>query len=289
MTANASPTDRDVTIDVPDGRPLVGRLWTVERPRGIVVVAHGLGEHGGSYGHVAEALGRIARVDVMAVDLRGHGRSPGVRGAVGRYEDLCDDLRAAVAWAAARHPGLPRFAIGHSNGGQVVLRSVIDGGLDVSGIVLSNPALRVVAPIPRWKRGVGHLLRRFAPAVTLDTGLDLSALTRDPAMIEERRVDPLRHARVNASLFFGMVEGGASIAVRAGEVTLPVLVILGESDPIIDPAFTVATFAGFGSADKTLLTFPEMLHEPFNEVNRADVLEAVGRWIGDRLPVDGDY
>src|SRR5438876_11543117 len=51
-------------------------------PRGMVVVAHGFGEHGACYDHVARAVGTAAGVDFVAADFRGHGRSPGRRGVV---------------------------------------------------------------------------------------------------------------------------------------------------------------------------------------------------------------
>ena len=59
--------------------------WTVPRPRGMVVVAHGLGDHGGTYAHLAETVGGTLGLDFLALDFRGHGRSPGRRGVVRRY------------------------------------------------------------------------------------------------------------------------------------------------------------------------------------------------------------
>jgi alpha-beta hydrolase superfamily lysophospholipase len=282
MATEVRITALDLTIAGRDGLPLKAWFWTVSRPRGVVVVAHGLGEHGGAYGHVAESLGRSAGVDVLAVDLRGHGRSPGARGVVRRYDEFCDDLRAAVERAAEERPGLPRFVLGHSNGGLVTLRALLDGGLDVSGVILSNPALRVATPVPRWKRGLGRVLR-VLPRMTLDTAVDLDLLTRDPIMVAERRDDPLRHSRINSVIFFGIAEGGETIARRAREIMMPVLLLLGESDPIIDPAFTAEVFDRLGATDRTLLTFPRMLHEPLNELDRAEPLEAIGRWLNRHI------
>ena len=276
--------EHDMTIPGVGGIGLHARLWSVDRPSGVVVIAHGLGEHGATYAHVAEYLNRAAAVDVLAFDFRGHGRSPGTRGVVVRYEDLCDDLRSAVAFAARERPGLPRFALGHSNGGQVVIRSVLDGGLDVSGMILSNPALRLAASVPRWKLGVGRVLRRFAPNVTMETAVDLATLTSDPAMVELRRVDALRHSRINGPLFFGMIEGGRLIERRAAEIEMPVLLLLGGSDPVIDPGFTDRVFDAFASRDKTRIIYPTMLHEPLNELDRERPLAAVGAWLVERLP-----
>jgi alpha-beta hydrolase superfamily lysophospholipase len=278
------PIESDLTIPGLDGPGLHARFWTVDRPRGVVVIAHGLGEHGAAYGHVAEALCLSAHVDVLAFDFRGHGRSPGTRGVVVHYVDLCDDLRAAVRFASHERPGLPCFVLGHSNGGQVVLRAVLAGDLDVAGLILSNPALRLATPVPRWKIGVGRVLRRFAPNVTLETAVDLATLTSDPIMLDLRRNDTLRHSRINGPLFFGLVEGGRLIEDRADEITLPILLILGGSDPVIDSDFTSRIFDAIGSRDKTRIIYPDMLHEPLNETERARPLAAIVDWLNLRMP-----
>jgi alpha-beta hydrolase superfamily lysophospholipase len=286
MAIEVSVTTDDLTIASRDGLPLKAWLWTVPRPRGVVVIAHGLGEHGGAYSHVAESLGRLAGVDVLAFDFRGHGRSPGARGVVEHYEEFCDDLRAVNAYAATERPGLPRFVLGHSNGGLVVLRAVLDGGLDVAGLILSNPALRVATPVPAWKLALGRVLRKV-PSLTLDTDVDLNLLTRDPVKVAERRDDPLRHSRINGVIFFGIAEGGETIAERAGEISLPLLLVLGGADPIVDPAFTSEVFERLGSTDRNRVVFPGMLHEPLNDLDREAPLAAIGGWLDDRLPPRG--
>ncbi len=45
-------------------------------PRAVVVIAHGIGEHSGCYGHVAARL-TAAGFAAYALDHRGHGRSSG--------------------------------------------------------------------------------------------------------------------------------------------------------------------------------------------------------------------
>src|SRR4051794_23431990 len=113
------PIPVDVSLTAADGAPLVARHWSSPTPRGVLVVAHGFGEHGGSYRHVAEWLVRTLDVEVLAFDFRGHGRSRGRRGVVRRHADLTLDLAAAVDRVATERPGLPRFVLGHSNGGLV--------------------------------------------------------------------------------------------------------------------------------------------------------------------------
>jgi alpha-beta hydrolase superfamily lysophospholipase len=284
FTTQSPPSD--VVIPSLDGLPLKGWYWSRPNPRGVVVIAHGFGEHGGCYRHVAEALGRAIDIDVVSPDLRGHGRSPGRRGYVGSYEQLIGDLRAAVSWARRIGPGLPRFVLGHSNGGQLALRLALEPKCDVAGLIVSNPSLKVATHVPLAKLVVARILRRLAPGVTLSAKLAPDLLTRDPAMQREHETDPLRHSRMSAPLFFGMVEGGVLVAARAPEIRLPLLMILGSADPVIDPEFSRLVFEQFGSDDKTLLIFPKMLHEPVNELGRDQVLADIASWLDERLSDD---
>lgn len=275
---------RDITVPSFDRLPLRGWHWTRPEPCGVVVIVHGFGEHGGCYRHVAEALGPATEVDIVTPDLRGHGRSPGRRGVVAAYEDLVADLRSVLDWARRARPGLPLFLLGHSNGGQVALRIGLERKNGLAGLVLSNPALAVVAPVPAYKLAIGRLLQKVAPWVTLGAALPAERMTRDPVMQHEHETDPLRHSRISAPLFFGMVEGGPLIRERAAEITAPALIVLGTSDTVIDPEMTRTVYERLGSVDKTLLIYPKMLHEPLNDLGREQVLADIIAWLNARLP-----
>jgi alpha-beta hydrolase superfamily lysophospholipase len=282
MITTQSPP-RDVVIPTPDGLSLRGWHWTRPSPRGLLIIAHGFGEHGGCYRHVAEALSPALEMDIVSPDLRGHGRSPGRRGVVGRYEDLISDLHAAILWARDARPGLPSYILAHSNGGQLALRLALESDAAPDGLIVSNPSLKLATRVARPKLLIGQVLRRFAPAVTLGAKLNAEILTSDPAMKREHETDPLRHSRISAPLYFGMVEGGRLVSARAQEIELPLLMILGGLDQVIDPEESRLVFERFSSADKTLRIFPEMLHEPLNDVGREQVFADIISWLDPRL------
>ena len=276
-----------MTVRAADGPILHASFYPGTRPRGVLVVCHGLGEHSGCYDEFAETLAATPDlVDVLAFDFRGHGRSPGKRGFVSVYEDFLADLRGAIDAAKARRPGSPIFLMGHSNGGQVVLRGILADPSGLSGLILSNPSLKVIARVPRHKYLAGLFLRRFGRGVTLASTVLDEHLTRNPSSLAIRKTDALRHGRINAPLYFGMIEGGASVLARAEEIRLPVLLVLGGSDPVIDPATTRAYFDRLGSADKTLKLYPDMLHEPLNEIGGEAVAGEILEWLRDRLALE---
>jgi len=249
----------------------------------MVVVAHGLGEHGGAYAHLAEAIGPALEIDFLAIDFRGHGRSSGRRGVVRRYEDLVEDLRAAIAWAMSRRPDVPLFLLGHSNGGQVVLRLALEGADGVAGVIASNPSIRIAMPVPPGKLRIGKMLLSLAPWITLRTDAPSAWMTRDPVMQQMYRSDSLRHNRISAPLYFGMVEGGEMLMARAGEIKAPVLMLIGGQDPVISPESNREFYDRLGSDDKTFLLYPRMLHEPLNELGRQQVFDDLARWLEPRI------
>jgi alpha-beta hydrolase superfamily lysophospholipase len=278
-------TQESVVIPAEDSTRLHATIWPAEGPRAVLVIAHGVGEHGGCYHEVAASLqSAVAELEILAVDFRGHGRSPGPRGYVRRYDELIGDLRSAVRWVREHRPGVPVFVLGHSNGGQTALRlALTDPGL-MAGLIVSNPASRLALRVPWWKLMLGRLLYRVAPRVTLHGSLRPEQLTRDPGQYAERFGDPLRHDRVSAPLFFGMVEGGEKLAEEVKRLKTPLLLLLGTADPIIDPKATKEVFENAGSSDKQARSYADSLHEPLNDVDRERVIGDLARWLRERMP-----
>src|SRR5580765_4795852 len=93
-------------------------------PTGIVVITHGYAEHCGRYREVANVITRAGWA-ALSYDVRGHGQSPGARGAIDRFatylEDLAAVLRAARDLVAA---DAPTVLLGHSHGSLITLRAL---------------------------------------------------------------------------------------------------------------------------------------------------------------------
>jgi alpha-beta hydrolase superfamily lysophospholipase len=282
----SAPHGTEATLQIPsfDGTLLHGRHWPAENPRGRLVISHGLGEHSGCYEEFARAVTAVpGLVDVIGFDYRGHGLSPGKRGVIRVYDELVGELTAVARWVRATSRDQPVFVLGHSNGGQVALRVVLEREVSIDGLVLSNPSLRLAYAVPFWKILVGRVLHRVAPHVTLGSPLLHEHMTRDSAAWPRRHADTLRHGRISPPLFFGMVQGGPQILARAAEIQVPTLMILSGSDAIVDASTSQRLFEQLGATDKTLRHFPEMLHEPLNDLGREDVYAAVIEWVSCRL------
>lgn len=257
--------------------------WAVAEPLAVVLLAHGAGEHGGRYAGVAAWLGARG-IAVLAPDHRGHGQSPGRRGHIDRFQDFFPPLDALREQIEASYPGRPCFLLGHSLGGLIAARYLLDRQDRFTGAALSGPALAVAEP----PSALAIAINRFLAAVWPTLGvlqLDASGISRDPAVVAAYRADPLVHtgkfsARFVTELFAAMGE----IEARRGELQLPLLVMHGEADAMTAPAGSGAFVAGAGSADKTLRLFPELYHEIFNEPEREAVLTTLHDWLRARCP-----
>lgn len=256
-----------------DGSHLHARVWL---PAGeavaAVAVVHGLGEYIGNYTALAEAF-TAAGFAVLGIDLRGHGHSPGPRGHAPGFSILLDDLALLHAETARRCPARPLFFFGHSLGGSLVLNYVLRRRPTLAGVVAVAPALRLFTPPPAWKLALARACCRVCPAVTFHNGLD--DLKYPPT-------DPQRHDRISARLGVDLLEYGAWAHARAAEWSLPLLLMLGGDDRIIDPA-AVTDFANRVPAPCTLTRWHGFPHELHTSPEREQVFAHTVTWMRSRL------
>jgi alpha-beta hydrolase superfamily lysophospholipase len=243
--------------------------------RGVVLVAHGLGEHGRRYAHVAERLAGVGLL-VVVPDHRGHGRSEGPRAGLKRFADYTDDFHAVVR--AVTTSDLPVFVVGHSMGGTIALEYALHHQDELAGLVLSAAAVQP-GDQPKLLLQVAKLLSRVAPGLPT-AKLETAAISRDPEVVRAYEADPMVfHGKVPAGLGGGMLRLMDTFPSRLARLHIPVLVLHGADDRLTSPEGSRLVHAGVGSADKELTIYPGLYHEIFNEPERDMVLDDVARWL----------
>ena len=161
-------------------------------PRGLVILAHGLGEHARRYDHVAARFGREGLL-TYALDHRGHGRSGGKRVLLKDISEYTDDFDTLVGIAAKEHPGATRIVLGHSMGGGIVFAYGVEHPDDYDLMVLSGPAVAAQTAVsPMLARH--RQSRRSDRAGSADAGTRLQRGVPRPG-----RGERLRHRPVGVS------------------------------------------------------------------------------------------
>jgi alpha-beta hydrolase superfamily lysophospholipase len=245
--------------------------------RAVLMNLHGLGDHSGLY-HTLAAHFPPRGIAVYAFDLRGNGRSPGQRGYVGRWEEYRDDLAAFLGLVRRSERSLPLFLLGNSLGGLIVLDYAIHCPEGLAGVVAAAAPLGRLG-VPPLLLALGRVMSRIFPRFSLQTGMDLSGLAREPSVVETVLADPLFHRRGTARLSTEVTGAIQRVHQLAGTLSVPLLMLHGSADRMVPPDGTRSFFARVRFPDRELLEYPGAYHGLFADRGFEEVLTDLERWI----------
>lgn len=241
------------------------RVWRAGGvERAVLLLVHGLGEHGGRYARLAQYLASRG-ISVFAYDHQGHGRSEGRLGWVADYRHFLDDLETFDSLVRGRVPGRPVVLLGHSMGGLIATTYVLEKPSRPDYFVLSGPAI-----VPLLDPN--------------DRAIDPTRLSRDPLEQQAYLTDPLiLRERVDPELFERLFEGLALLVGRAAEISIPILLLHGLDDRLCSAQGARDYVEATSSGDVTVKLYPGGRHEMFNEINRDEVFADLVSWLDARL------
>jgi alpha-beta hydrolase superfamily lysophospholipase len=250
-------------------------------PRATLVNVHGLGDHSSLYPTLVEHMvGR--EIVVHSFDLRGNGRSPGTRGYIEDWWDYREDLARFLDLVRREESGLPLFLAGNSLGGLIVLDYAMLVSEGLRGVAAISTPLGQLG-VPSILLALGRVLSRAWPRFSLETGMDLTGLARDPAVAEQILGDPLFHRRGTARLSTEVVRTIARVQASAPSFRLPVLIMHGADDRMVFPEGSRVFAARVGSPDKQLIVYPGGYHALFADLGHERPLADLSGWIEARL------
>jgi len=272
-----------------DGLPIACARWANRGPlRGVVQIAHGMGEHIGRYAETIDALAQ-AGFTVYGNDHRGHGQTAlptatfGDFG-TGGFDLLVEDMVRLSRIATQEHPNEPFFLLGHSMGSFAAQQFILDHSWNVDGLILSGSgALDGLARRARSAPERYDLLNyAFDPART-----PFDWLSRDDAVVDAFMADPLCFAELKSASFASLLAAGRRLSDPASlesvRKDLPIYVFSGSDDPIgqqlIGVQALIERYREAGIHDVAHDFYPGGRHEMLNEINRAEVRERLLAWI----------
>jgi alpha-beta hydrolase superfamily lysophospholipase len=259
-----------------------------QAPKGVVQLAHGIGEHAGRYVHVATAL-NAAGYAVYANDHRGHGQTGlaqwgGDTTQLGRLgpgglRATVEDLRQLGGILRDRHPSSPLILLGHSWGSLMAQRLINEHAADYDAVVLTGTAYRTLGSMRS-----GNLNARHKRLGT--TGHEW--LSRDVAVHTAFGEDPLNFAAEPISKF-GVIDAMRLLGrpARDLERDLPLLIQIGSDDSLGGEKSVVKLANAYrtrsGLTDVTVHIYQDARHEVFNEINKEEVLADLVSWLDERF------
>ena len=266
-----------------DGQNLYAKEWKPDgKVKAVIALVHGLGEHIGRYDHVAEAMGK-AGYAMVGFDQRGHGKSDGIRGYEISYETIMDDISQNIQNAKDRYPGLPVFLYGHSLGGNLVLYYALTRKPELKGVIATSPGLATAQPLSPALKIATKVLYRLNPSMKIKNGLDLTGLSHDPEVAKKYLADPLVHPFISPRLALDMLNAGQYSIDHAGEFPLPLLLMQGTADRLVNPKKTKEFALAAPLSKITYKEWEGFYHEIHNEPEKEEIFKVMIGWLDQEL------
>ncbi len=268
-------------IQTSDRIQLKGHLFKSElAPIGVMVIVHGMGEHGGRYAHVADFYNKKG-IHCLAFDLRGHGKSDGQRGHTPSFTQLMDDLQKMQEEAKKQFPDLPILWYGHSMGGNLSLNYFIRNQPNIKAAIISAPYIRLAFDPPKWKTVLGKWSASILPTLSQPTGLDAKAISRDKKVVDKYVKDPLVHDKITSSFFVNVHFAGPYILENQSKLNVPIYLLHGKADQLT--SFAASEELAKKNTKITWKPWPNLYHEMHNEPEQNEVLNAQWEWLKQQI------
>jgi alpha-beta hydrolase superfamily lysophospholipase len=265
-------------------RKIYYQCWLPEGDvKAVLLVVHGLAEHCGRYANLVNRFVPIG-YGVYTFDLPGHGKSYGKRVYVNRFEDFTQTLAVFLNKVRSLHNEAPLFLVGHSMGSLVSAVFLTQHQKNFAGAILSGSGVvKVPDHISSATLFAGKVFSVLMPKIGL-IGLDVNGVSRDPSVVRAYVEDPLVHTgKTTARLAAEILRTMQCIPEIAAQITLPIMLLQGGADRLVDPEGARMLFETVQSSDKTIKIYEGLYHEIFNEPERDQVLGDVEEWLESHL------
>lgn len=246
--------------------------------KAVLFIVHGVGEYIGRYNNVVNYFVPLGYA-IYGVDHIGHGKSGGEREMIKRFEDYTDTLQVFYKLVTGWQAGKPVIIYGHSMGGLITSLYLLDHQNDFKAAVISAAAAKIPANITPTTVQLARILAVIAPKMGM-IGLDTSYLSHDKVVVDSYNSDPqVFHGKMPVRLSAEMLRAMLRVADEFHKVTLPLFILHGGDDKIVEPEGGKMLYEKASSADKTLKIYEGLYHEVHNEPERELMFKDLEGWL----------
>ena len=270
------------------GERFFTQRWIPAKPKALIALVHGFGDHSGRYAHVINHFAR-AGFAVSAYDLRGHGLSDGRRGDCESFDQHVADLHSFV-WETAHEvcEGTPVVIVGMGVGAVIAMQYTTTYPRAVAGIVAVAPTLAPHIRAKGWQKWLARKIGKVFPRLPIEFTFSPADLTRDAQAIADYLQDPLVFQRLSARAYLSFREKIKFIMPLAFRMRHPLMIVQAREDRISPPEASERFFGEVIQENKKIVLLNGSFHEPFNDSSCEEVLAAVDDWLAANI-VENDH
>jgi alpha-beta hydrolase superfamily lysophospholipase len=267
----------------PRGKQIYYQSWLPEGdPKAIILVIHGLAEHCGRYMNIVNYFTPHGYA-VYGLDHLGHGKSEGDRVFVDRFEDFIATIKTFFDMIQTRQPGVPVFLLGHSMGSLIGAVYLLKHQDELAGAIISGTMVKVPDHVTAATVTMGKVFSALLPKFGI-VGIDAAHISSDPVVVDAYVNDPLvYHGKTTARLAAEMLKEMQSFPANAVKITLPITIVQGGEDKLVNVEDSQILYDSVSSPDKTLKIYEGYDHEVFNEPGRDAVFADIHAWLERQL------
>ena len=275
-------------FDTTDGTRVFYRAWQPRQPRAAappraLVLLHRGHEHSARVHALVHDLGFTGDW-AFAWDARGHGHSPGERGAAPSFDTLVQDLDEFVLHLHAKYDVATEdmHLVANSVGAVIAATWLHDYARPVRGVTMAAAAfaikLYVPLAIPSLALGLA-----FKPELSVTSYVRPGMLTHDAEQAAAYGNDPLIAKRISARVLVDMARTARRIVGEASAIDTPILMLAADQDYVVKLAPQRAFFDALASPLKRFEVLRNCRHALFYEAIpvRLQALEHCRRFIED--------
>ena len=298
-----------------DGHKMFTYVFMPEnKPKAIVQIVHGLGEHAGRYRELASKLTDNDFL-VCAEDHRGFGRSAISKEEIGHMADdkghelIIEDMKYLMVNIKADYGNLPYFMLGHSMGSFLTRGFLIKYYKDLNGAIIMGTKGKIqgienfgkiIANIQKAifggrKRGKflsklsdGGYGRKYFP----EDNSDFAWLTSDKEEMKKAKEDEY-FAKKPSSVetyiqIFNLLEKISNSNNYSNmNKDFPILLISGDKDPVGNMGegvkWVYEMYKSLGFTDINISLYKDGRHEILNDTHRNEVMNKIVEWLNKHI------
>lgn len=267
-----------------DGISLFGQSWMPEgSPHAVINYVHGFRDHSSRFEKWALKLAGNG-YGVIAIDLRGHGRSEGRRGYAPGFGSYIKDVHVLCTNAKELFGNSPHILYGHSLGGTIAVNYLISESLLPAAAVITSPWFTLAFKPPPLKMMLAKVARFLVPGLLVSSDLDTEGLSHNKEIVEQYLNDPLVHNSILPRLFFEIELNGIKASKSIYKINVPLLVMHGTADRITSFMQTRDFVMNAGNLT-TFKEWPLAYHELHNDTDEKEVFSFLLQWLNKQTSV----
>jgi alpha-beta hydrolase superfamily lysophospholipase len=190
-----------------------------------------------------------------------------------------NDLKTFWDMVRKENPGKKMFLYGHSMGGLIAVPYALQHQSELDGLMVSAPLVKPGDSITGATIAMARILSVITPKLGVQA-LDSAHLSHDKAVVEAYDKDPLVcRDKITARLGSEMFSTMSKLEEQMSSLTLPLLILQGSDDKLVNQEGAKMLYEKAGSKDKTLKIYEGFYHEVHNEPDKAKVFADIEDWL----------